>query len=183
VHDLAPPADSFFICYNKRYVRDPASLPSGDGFVLTPRVQSFDKNGRAIPFNIDELVNYIVYLQFSAEHARAALEFMGYDVKSAITLLVDGEIRRPREEGAPALPPRRRQEPIAEPEPEPEPMKLPTRRTDEERKLSATMKTLSDEQRLVVNRLASKYDLPTVLQVFLACDKNEEITRQCLETM
>lgn len=46
------------------------------------------------------------------------------------------------------------------------------------------MSEFSNEEKEAIHRLESKgYDTMTIIQVFVACDKNEQLTAQCLSTM
>jgi hypothetical protein len=177
--------DSFLVCYNRSYVRTPqAAAPIYRGIRPIPR--SFDKSGRPIPFNIDALVRHIVCLQFTPEHARAALEFTGYDLKNAIALLVDGSVAETRDDDRATVGSRRRGDPLTESsETDPDDIhgRVQVRPSEEERKLLMKRRSLTLEQRQVVDRLAVGRDESTVLQVYLACEKDENLTMTCLATM
>jgi hypothetical protein len=189
ISDLILPNDSFLICYNQSLIssRPPSSTPLS---LSQPRFRKreLDRFGHVIPFNITALVNHITYLQFTRERALSALEFTGYDLNRAISLLVNGKIIGPdgqdhplTEEGEIG----RRRPPRGEfrEEPEPQPRMGP-RRSEEEQKLNDELKTMSEEQKMAFVRLCTNHiDRNTVLQVFLACDKNEGTAQLCLQSM
>lgn len=69
-----------------------------------------------------------------------------------------------------------------EPE-EPEKVVVPIRRTEEEKKLDETMNNFTEEEKLAITRLSAGRDQSIVVQVFIACDKDEILTESCLSTM
>jgi hypothetical protein len=140
-----------------------------------------------------ELMKYICNLQFGEEHAKAALEFTGYDLANAISLLVygkavgvDGQEHSVIEDD---LAEKQKVSRINDYVKEPEEVdlklgKVVVRRTEEEKKLNEAMKTFTDEQKMAVTRLVNRFrDQNTVLQVYLACDRNEVAAANCLQTM
>lgn len=64
-----------------------------------------------------------------------------------------------------------------------EPATVPVRRTIEEKKLAETMKEFSEEEKQAITRLCYGRDRSIVVQVFIACDKDEALTENCLSTM
>jgi hypothetical protein len=134
---------------------------------------------------MDDLVDHITHLQFTPEHARAALEFTSYDLHNALALLVNGKIVGPDglvdEDSAP----RRKSSRLERRDDDDEaPVKVPSRRTGEERKLHDELKAFSGEEKMAFMRLCGKQcDRNTVLQVVLACDKAELCAQMCLESM
>jgi hypothetical protein len=180
--------NSFLICYSASVPapRRPAVAPTSGA--PRARVREIDRHGRIVPFNFSELIDHICHLQYTREHARAALEFTNYELGSAISLLVNGKII-----GADGLEhalneddlARRRvsrsdpKEEVAEVN-----VRVAPRRTGDERKLNDEMRLFTDEQRAAVTRLCARFpDRTMVLQVFLACDKNEASAQACLESM
>lgn len=64
-----------------------------------------------------------------------------------------------------------------------EPATVPVRRTIEEKKLAETMKEFTEEEKQAITRLCYGRDKSIVVQVFIACDKDEVLTENCLNTM
>ena len=148
--------------------------------------KTIDKNGRQVPDNIDALVRFIIGLQFTEHQARAALEFTGYDLRNAVILLAKGTTVGA--DGKPAPQPdsetTRTMAEDASSDSEDKEMRIISVRSQEERKLDEALKSFTDEQRMAVQRLSNRYhDVTTVLQVYLACDKDEHATAACLQTM
>ena len=67
-------------------------------------------------------------------------------------------------------------------EPE-EPATVPVRRSVEEKKLAETMKEFNEEEKQALVRLCYGRDRSIVVQVFMACGKDEALTESCLNTM
>ena len=145
-----------------------------------------DRFGRIVPFNINKLIDFIVNLSYSKKHAKAALEFTMYDLHKAILLLNSGKVGsydgnemsvnddseiyytkgsfiRNYDDN--------------------DDLRVPIRRTEEEKKLAEKMKEFTEEEKRTIERLSDGRDRSTVIQVFLACDKDETVTENCLETM
>lgn len=64
-----------------------------------------------------------------------------------------------------------------------EPAVVPVRRSIEERKLAEAMKEFTEEEKQAIARLCNGRDWSSVIQVFMACDKDEAVTENCLSTM
>jgi hypothetical protein len=79
IADLELPPESFLVCYNQTFIPQPApaALPLMQSDALS-RKKQYNRNGKVIPFNIDDLIDYIVHLQYTPEHTRAALEYSAH---------------------------------------------------------------------------------------------------------
>jgi hypothetical protein len=195
IADLELPPDSFLVCYNRTFIPQPvpAALPLVQSDSLSCKKQ-YDRNGKVIPFNVDDLIDHIVHLQYTPEHARAALEYSAYDLSNAISLLVNRKTIEGQEgavdddDSYTGRAHRNRTCRFNDPPEEPEEAEAATRssgrRSADEKKIHDEMRTFSDEQKMAVNRLfASGQDKTIVLQVYLACDKNETAAANCLASM
>jgi hypothetical protein len=158
------------------------------------RKKQYDWNGKAIPFNVEDLIDHIVHLQYTPEHARAALEYAAYDLSNAISLLVNGKITEGQEgtvdddDSYTGRAHRNRTYRFNDPPEEPEEADAGTRssgrRSADEKKIHDEMRSFSEEQKMAVMRLfGSGQDKTTVLQVYLACDKDEAAAANCLVSM
>ena len=157
---------------------------------LFPGFSIIEPNGK--PFNFNEQVDYIVNLQFSREHAEAALQYTNYNLNDAVTMLVTGV---PIEKSPNPIPHPRTQKTVKSevkaksassttsttPTKPPPP---PAKEVKETKNMRDVTKSFTKEQNAALRRLYDKFpDRAMVIQVFEACDKDEAKTSALLRTM
>lgn len=180
IYSLGLTDDSFIIVLKKvprSAARNSArTQPSKSGHLA-----HFDKSGREVPANFRALVKFLMNLHFSESHACAALEFTGYDLPAAVALLTKGktsasENNTSKHSGAePSRP---------APAVDHHDLRAVTMSSEDQRKLDEAVKSFTEEQHLAIQRLTNRHhDHMTVVQVYLACDKDENATAACLQTM
>ena len=180
VYSLGLTDDSFIIVLKKAprpVARNSArSQPSKSGHFA-----HFDKSGREVPVNVRALVKFLMNLHFSESHACAALEFTGYDLPAAVALLTKGktlasETNASKHHGT--------EPPRPAPAVDGHDLRLVNISSEDQRKLDEAVKSFTEEQHLAIQRLTNRHhDHMTVIQVYLACDKDENATAACLQTM
>lgn len=187
VSPIAVAENSFVVFYHKSH-SDPPMVEQPQLVQKLEVLPKIDANGKPVPANIGNLMQFMIGLQFTREHAFAALQFANYDLDSAVSLLVHGKASNSEghdNTGDPASPPPAgRPDDGAEAEGAKTEHNGPTVPIREADTLNVTLDSLPVEQRLAIQRLTSHHhDIGTVLQVYLACDKDETTTLLCLETM
>ncbi|OHT03588.1 hypothetical protein TRFO_29023 [Tritrichomonas foetus] len=179
---------SFLIVANKEWLKEEKVKSQLCQVIKSKPVINIhkDRNGHIVPWNVDALVNFIVNLSYTPEHALAALEYTIYDLHKAISLLstgkaigIDGQEHSVTVDLDPNYDNKSKYVTYEENE---EPT-VPIRRTEEEKKLAETMKGFTEEEKQAVIRLSFGRDKSIVVQVFMACDKDEALTESCLNTM
>ena len=119
------------------------------------------------PPNFDQLVLSLQEMGFTEDQCKQALRARNYEVDAAADYLING--------GAGAAPP---------PPPQPSPPRVPSDRGGKYGELQSAFDSLSDDEKAAVTRLESLgLDPITVLQVYMACGKDETATATCITEM
>ena len=139
---------------------------------VQPQVQSPPEtkpSGNQDPPNFAELVANLVDIGFEKSQCEQALRIANYNPDTAAMILLSGDV--------PAAP----SNPISHPPPPPS---RPQQDTGNGQLSQLLSQLTPDEQSTVQNLCESLgFDMETVVQVFLACDKNESMTQDCLSGM
>lgn len=115
-------------------------------------------SGPADPPNFDELVGNMVELGLPRDQSIRALRSNHYNIEAAVTAIFNGEVND------------------AEPAPQ-RPGGGSSARFGE---FASAYESLSESERQAVDRLCSRADPETALQIYMACDKNEQVAAGCL---
>ena len=182
---------SNFITFNEINSSSPMVKPPVKLIHENENVPIIEPNGK--PFNFNEQVEYIVNLQFSPDHAKAALKYTNYNLNDAVTMLVTGVPveKLTNTTQHPKVPKTVKTETKTKPPPTPTsatPTKQPpppkTPEVKETKNMRDLTKSFTKEQNAALRRLYEKFpDKTMVIQVFDACDRDEEKTLELLKKM
>lgn len=181
IKDLNISSDQFFVVMQYQINNDAEEIE--DIQMADPYMHPLDSDfheeedeAPAEPPNFAELVQMLTEMGFPEEHCQRALRIARYNVERAGSLLVAGDL--------PRIDPQLRNPNPPPPNPEGNPPNEPERPTAIG-SLRTVFDSLNDEERNTILRLENQYHLDrvTVVQVYIACDKNEESTRECLVSM
>ncbi|KAH0789768.1 UBA/TS-N domain containing protein [Histomonas meleagridis] len=156
------------------------------------------KSNNSDPINFSDLVSQIVDMGFDKPSAEKALRKSNYELSTAIEYLLSGNhenISSSHKDHSHVVTHYYGGSIISSQEEEFNPSTenftiydVPNQTTihvayNRYGQLQSTYDDLTNEEKQIVDKLAASIDPPTVLQVFIACDKNEETTKLCLDSM